>query len=60
MCQKCAADWDDRKAAVMQAMEALNREFGQDAGGAWLWNETPFPCDLPSWDQIALAFGRKK
>lgn len=51
MCRKCSADWDDR----MHYAELAIKHLGTQAGGVWLWEYTPFPCDLPSWDQIARA-----
>lgn len=55
MCRNCSPDWDDRKYMAKLAMRTIKKKYGPEAASAWLWNETPFPVSLPSWDQIAEA-----
>jgi len=51
MCRECSPDWDDRKYYTKLAYKKL----GKKAGEIWLWEYTPFPVSLPTWDQIAEA-----
>lgn len=56
MCRdKCGDDWDDRKYMTMVTWRLISQRYGGDAAECWLWNQTPWPADLPTWDQIARA-----
>lgn len=52
------ADWNDRYRYSRIALRHITRKFGKEISEYWIWNETPVPFDLPSWDQIAEALGR--
>lgn len=52
------ADWHDRYRFSKIALRHIERKFGKEIADYWIWNETPVPFSLPTWDQIAEALGR--
>lgn len=51
--QAANIEFQARKARTLILVEAMEKAFGQEETGAWLWGCTPYPADLPSEEQFA-------
>lgn len=55
MCAKCSRDFYIRRWVATKVAALISWRWGEEAGDAWLWNETPYPIALPLWRQIGAG-----
>lgn len=48
MCMKCGVSWNVRKVVTKGVISLLS----VDEAEYWLWGQTAFPADMPTWKQI--------